>query len=112
MRFTFTQDLEDYLEDAERKDQILFRPTKRQPKRKRRIRNLLLPVFAPQASTASRRQAKIKYLEKMDVFVLPDELQTVQFSFPHPCEAVRNALVLKNVVQSYDASIPSTTGST
>src|SRR5258708_4104353 len=42
----------------------------------------------------------------MERITLPEEFQTVEFSFPQPTRCGQNALILKNVVQSYDGIHP------
>ena len=58
--------------------------------------------FRAKASTASRAQAKIKYLEKMERIELPNELKTVGFSFPQPARSGQVVLSLRDVSQTYD----------
>ena len=101
----YTGTFEDFIEERKREDAARVDAYHRQQKEIEELETFIAK-FRAKASTASRAQAKIKYLEKMERITLPEELQTVEFSFPQPARCGQNALILKNVVQSYDGIRP------
>ncbi len=92
---------EDYLAQRAREEENLISAYHRQQKEIKELEDFI-NKFRAKASTASRAQAKIKYLEKMERIELPEELKTVGFSFPQPSRSGQNVLALKNIRQSYD----------
>ena len=97
----YTGSFEDYLAQRRREDENLVSAYHRQQKEIKELEDFI-NKFRAKASTASRAQAKIKYLEKMERIELPETLATVGFSFPQPSRSGQNVLELKNVRQSYD----------
>jgi ATP-binding cassette, subfamily F, member 3 len=97
----YTGTFEDYLAQRKQEDENLVSAYHRQQKEIEELTDFI-NKFRAKASTASRAQAKIKYLEKMERIVLPEQLQTVGFSFPQPARAGQNVLTLKDIRQSYD----------
>src|SRR5262249_49177439 len=98
---TYTGTFEEYLEQRRQEEENLISAYHRQQKEIKELEDFI-NKFRAKASTASRAQAKIKYLEKMERIELPEELQTVEFSFPQPARAGQNVLTLKDLRQSYD----------
>ncbi len=97
----YTGTYEDYIEQRRREGENLIAAYNRQQKEIQELEDFI-SKFRAKASTASRAQAKIKYLEKMERIELPEELQTVGFGFPQPARSGQNVLVLKDIRQSYD----------
>lgn len=97
----YTGTFEDYLAQKKLEEENLISAYKRQQKEIEELEDFIMR-FRAKASTASRAQAKVKQLEKMERIVLPEELKTVGFSFPQPARAGQNVLTLKNIRQSYD----------
>jgi ATP-binding cassette subfamily F protein 3 len=97
----YTGTFEDYLAQRKSEEENLVSAYYRQQKEIKELEDFI-NKFRAKASTASRAQAKIKYLEKMERIELPEELQTVGFSFPQPVRCGQNVLTLKNIRQSYD----------
>jgi len=98
---TYTGSFEDYLAQRKSEEENLISAYHRQQKEIKELEDFI-NKFRAKASTASRAQAKIKYLEKMERLSLPETLATVGFSFPQPARSGQNVLTLKNVRQSYD----------
>jgi ATP-binding cassette subfamily F protein 3 len=98
----YTGSFEDYLAQRQRDEENLVSAYHRQQKEIKELEEFI-NKFRAKASTASRAQAKIKYLEKMERIELPEELKTVGFSFPQPSRSGQNVLALKNIRQSYDS---------
>lgn len=98
---TYTGTFEDYLEKRKQEEEAVVSAYHRQQKEIQELTDFI-NKFRAKASTASRAQAKIKYLEKMERIELPEELQTVGFSFPQPSRSGQNVLTLKDIHQSYD----------
>lgn len=94
---------EDFLAQKKREEENLIAAYHRQQKEIAELEDFIAK-FRAKASTASRAQAKIKYLEKMERIELPQALQTVGFSFPQPTRSGQNVLTLKDVHQSYDGT--------
>jgi len=92
---------EDYLAERQREDDHLLSAYARQQKEIAEL-EAFIARFRAKASTASRAQAKIKYLEKMERIVLPEDARTVAFSFPQPSRAGQNVMQFKGLRQSYD----------
>jgi ATP-binding cassette subfamily F protein 3 len=90
-----------YLEQKKQDKENLISAYHRQQKEIQELEDFI-NKFRAKASTASRAQAKLKYLEKMERIELPQEMQTVGFSFPQPARSGQNVLTLKNVSQTYD----------
>ncbi|MFA5975239.1 MAG: ABC-F family ATP-binding cassette domain-containing protein, partial [Elusimicrobiota bacterium] len=99
----YTGTFEDYVDQRERDKQNLIAAYERQQKEIAEA-EIFIRRFRAKASTASRAQAKIKQLEKMERIELPEELKTVGFSFPQPARSGQNVLTLKDAWQSYDGS--------
>jgi len=97
----YTGTFEDYLAQKKQEEENLISAYKRQQKEIEELEEFIMK-FRAKASTASRAQAKIKQLEKMERIELPEELKTVGFSFPQPQRSGQNVLTLKNIRQSYD----------
>ncbi len=97
----YTGSFEDYLTQKKNEEIALIDAYKRQQKEIAELEDFIMR-FRAKASTASRAQAKIKQLEKMERVVLPDELKTVGFVFPQPARSGQNVLTLKGIRQSYD----------
>jgi len=97
----YTGTFEDYRAQRKREEDNLVAAYHRQQKEIKELEDFI-NKFRAKASTASRAQAKIKYLEKMERIELPEDLKTVGFSFPQPARSGQNVLSLKNVRQSYD----------
>jgi ATP-binding cassette, subfamily F, member 3 len=97
----YTGSFEDYLAQKKQDEENLISAYHRQQKEIKELEDFI-NKFRAKASTASRAQAKIKYLEKMERIQLPESLQTVGFSFPQPARSGQNVLMLKNIRQSYD----------
>ena len=97
----YTGTFEDYLAQKKREEENLLSAYKRQQKEIEELTEYI-NKFRAKASTASSVQSKIKYLDRMEKIVLPEELLTVGFSFPQPARAGQNVLTLKNLRQSYD----------
>src|SRR5258708_7087646 len=97
----YTGSFEDYQAERKREDEALVDAYKRQQKEIEELEDFIMR-FRAKASTASRAQAKIKQLEKMERIELPDEMKTVAFSFPQPARSGQNVMVFKGVRQSYD----------
>lgn len=97
----YTGSFEDYLEQRKREEDNLVSAYNRQQKEISELEEFI-SRFRAKASTASRAQAKIKYLEKMERIELPEELKTVGFSFPQPARSGQNVLALQGIRQSYD----------
>jgi len=97
----YTGSFEDYLAQRQSEEANLISAYHRQQKEIKELEDFI-NKFRAKASTASRAQAKIKYLEKMERVELPEELKTVGFSFPQPARSGQNVLVLKELRQSYD----------
>src|ERR1019366_4511098 len=77
----YTGTYEDFLVRKKRDEENLVAAYTRQQKEIVELEDFI-NKFRAKASTASRAQAKIKYLEKMERIVLPEELKTVGFAFP------------------------------
>src|SRR5262249_7012890 len=77
----YTGSFEDYLEQRKREEENLISAYHRQQKEIKDLEDFI-SKFRAKASTASRAQAKIKILEKMERIELPESVQTVGFSFP------------------------------
>jgi len=92
---------EDYLAQKKQEEENLISAYKRQQKEISELTDYI-NKFRAKASTASSVQSKIKYLDRMEKIVLPEELATVGFTFPQPARAGQNVLTLKNLRQSYD----------
>lgn len=99
----YTGTFEDYLTQRKSEEENLISAYNRQQKEIKELEDFI-NKFRAKASTASRAQAKIKYLEKMERIELPEELKTVGFSFPQPTRCGQNVLTLKNIRQSYDGA--------
>ncbi len=99
----YTGTYEQYLEQKKSAEVLLVAAYNRQQKEIEELETFI-SKFRAKASTASRAQAKIKYLEKMERIVLPEELSTVGFSFPQPARSGQNVLTLKDLHQSYDGT--------
>ncbi len=97
----YTGTFEDYLAQRKSEEENLISAYHRQQKEIEELTDFI-NKFRAKASTASRAQAKIKYLEKMERIELPETLQTVGFSFPQPSRSGQNVLMLQNIRQSYD----------
>ncbi len=97
----YTGTFEDYLAQRKRDEENMVSAYHRQQKEIKELEDFI-NKFRAKASTASRAQAKMKYLEKMVRVELPEELKTVGFSFPQPPRSGQNVLTLKNIRQSYD----------
>ena len=97
----YTGSFEDYLAQRKSEEENLVSAYHRQQKEIKELEDFI-NKFRAKASTASRAQAKIKYLEKMERIELPETLATVGFSFPQPSRSGQNVLMLKNIRQSYD----------
>jgi ATP-binding cassette subfamily F protein 3 len=97
----YTGTYEDYLAQKQAAEENLIAAYHRQQKEIEELETFIAR-FRAKASTASRAQAKIKYLEKMERIVLPEDTKTVGFSFPQPARSGHNVLVLKDLHQSYD----------
>ncbi len=97
----YTGTFENYLAQRQREEENLIAAYHRQQKEIKELEDFI-NKFRAKASTASRAQAKIKYLEKMERVELPEELKTVGFAFPQPTRSGQNVLTLKNIRQSYD----------
>ncbi len=97
----YTGTFEDYLAQKKQEEKNLIAAYTRQQKEIKELEDFI-NKFRAKASTASRAQAKIKYLEKMERIELPEELKTVGFSFPQPARSGQNVMALKNIRQSYD----------
>ena len=97
----YTGTFEDYLAQKKSEEENLISAYHRQQKEIAELTDFI-NKFRAKASTASRAQAKIKYLDKMERIELPETLATVGFSFPQPSRSGQNVLTLKNVKQSYD----------
>jgi ATP-binding cassette, subfamily F, member 3 len=92
---------EDYLNERQREEEALVSAYKRQQKEIEELEEFIMK-FRAKASTASRAQAKIKQLEKMERIVLPEDVRTVAFAFPQPARSGQNVMVFKGLKQSYD----------
>ena len=99
----YTGTFEDYLAQKKQEEENLISAYNRQQKEIGELTDYI-NKFRAKASTASSVQSKIKYLERMEKIVLPEELDTVGFSFPQPTRAGQNVLTLKNLRQSYDGT--------
>lgn len=97
----YTGSFEDYMAQRKSEEENLVSAYHRQQKEIKELEDFI-NKFRAKASTASRAQAKIKYLEKMERIELPEDLKTVGFSFPQPARSGQNVLVLNNIRQSYD----------
>ncbi len=97
----YTGSFEDYLAQRKSEEENIVSAYHRQQKEIKELEDFI-NKFRAKASTASRAQAKIKYLEKMERIELPETLATVGFSFPQPARSGQNVLMLKNIRQSYD----------
>jgi ATP-binding cassette subfamily F protein 3 len=97
----YTGTFEDYLAQRKREEENLLLAYKRQQKEIEELTDYI-NRFRAKASTASSVQSKIKYLERMERIVIPEELKTVGFSFPQPARSGQNVLTLKDVRYSYD----------
>ena len=97
----YTGDFETYLTQKKQDEVQLVEAYNRQQKEIAELEDFIMR-FRAKASTASRAQAKIKYLEKMERIELPEEIKTVGFSFPQPARSGQNVLMLKDLYQSYD----------
>jgi ATP-binding cassette subfamily F protein 3 len=97
----YTGSFEDYLAQKKQEEENLISAYKRQQKEIDELTDYI-NKFRAKASTASSVQSKIKYLDRMEKIVLPEELATVGFSFPQPARSGQNVLTLKNLRQSYD----------
>ena len=97
----YTGTFEDYLAQRKSEEENLISAYHRQQKEIKELTDFI-NKFRAKASTASRAQAKIKYLEKMVRIEMPETLQTVGFSFPQPSRSGQNVLMLQNIRQSYD----------
>jgi ATP-binding cassette subfamily F protein 3 len=97
----YTGTFEDYLAQRKSEEENIVSAYHRQQKEIKELEDFI-NKFRAKASTASRAQAKIKYLEKMERIELPETLATVGFSFPQPGRSGQNVLTLKNIRQSYD----------
>jgi ATP-binding cassette, subfamily F, member 3 len=97
----YTGSFEDYLAERQREEESLISAYNRQQKEIAELEDFIMR-FRAKASTASRAQAKIKQLEKMERIVLPEDVRTVAFSFPQPARSGQNVLTFKNLRQSYD----------
>lgn len=97
----YTGTFEDYLAQKKSEEENLISAYKRQQKEIEELTEYI-NKFRAKASTASSVQSKIKYLDRMEKIVLPEELLTVGFAFPQPARAGQNVLTLKNLRQSYD----------
>jgi ATP-binding cassette subfamily F protein 3 len=74
----YTGSFEDYLAERQREEEALVSAYKRQQKEIEELEEFIMK-FRAKASTASRAQAKIKQLEKMERIVLPEDVRTVAF---------------------------------
>jgi ATP-binding cassette subfamily F protein 3 len=97
----YTGSFEDYLLQRKSEEENLISAYHRQQKEIKELEDFI-NKFRAKASTASRAQAKIKYLDKMARIELPESLKTVGFSFPQPTRSGQNVLTLKDIRQSYD----------
>jgi ATP-binding cassette, subfamily F, member 3 len=97
----YTGTFEDYLAERQREEEALIDAYNRQQKEIAELEDFIMR-FRAKASTASRAQAKIKQLEKMERIVLPEDIRTVAFSFPQPARSGQNVLTFKGLRQSYD----------
>ena len=97
----YTGTFEDYLAQRKSEEENIVSAYHRQQKEIEELTDFI-NKFRAKASTASRAQAKIKYLEKMERVELPETLATVGFSFPQPSRSGQNVLMLQNIRQSYD----------
>lgn len=93
-----------YEKYKEQKQQELERLESAYKLQQKEIKDLEIFIsrFRAKASLAASVQSKIKYLEKMEKIVLPNEQKTVGFSFPQPARSGQNVLTLKDIKQSYD----------
>jgi ATP-binding cassette subfamily F protein 3 len=97
----YTGDYESYLEQKKQADEQLRAAYDRQQKEIAELEDFIAR-FRAKASTASRAQAKLKYLEKMERIVLSEDVKTVGFAFPQPARSGQNVLTLRDIHQSYD----------
>lgn len=97
----YTGSFEDYLAEKKREEEALVSAYKRQQKEIEDL-EIFISRFRAKASLAASVQSKIKYLEKMERIQLPEEQKTVGFSFPQPSRSGHNALILKDLSQTYD----------
>jgi ATP-binding cassette subfamily F protein 3 len=97
----YSGSFEDYMAERQREAVALEDAYKRQQKEIAELEDFIMR-FRAKASTASRAQAKIKQLEKMERIELPDELKTVAFTFPQPARSGQNVLTFNGIKQSYD----------
>lgn len=97
----YTGTFEEYVEQRQREDENLIAAYYQQQKEIKELEEFIRR-FRAKASTASRAQAKIKYLERMERIELPEQLKTVGFSFPQPARSGHNVLTLRGIRQSYD----------
>ncbi len=97
----YSGSFEDYLATRQQEDEALVSAWKRQQKEIEDL-EIFISRFRAKASLAASVQSKIKYLERMERVVLPPDQKTVGFSFPQPARSGQNAMVLKDIKQSYD----------
>ena len=97
----YSGSFEDYLATRQQEDEALVSAWKRQQKEIEDL-EIFISRFRAKASLAASVQSKIKYLERMERVQLPPDQKTVGFSFPQPARGGQNAMVLKDIKQSYD----------
>jgi ATP-binding cassette subfamily F protein 3 len=92
---------EDYQAQKKQDEENLIKAHRQQQKEIEELEEFIAR-FRAKASLAASVQSKIKYLERMERIVLPEEQKTVGFSFPQPARSGVNSMILKDIRQSYD----------